>query len=100
MILTLMAAIHADRGELDKVEAIRAEMIERAATGFIGNAALASVAASAGRWSEARDHLAKATAEHDPYLTFWKLRAWAPAWKDAQCAAMIKATSLFTGTQK
>jgi len=61
---------------------------------------LASVAASAGRWPEARDHLAKATAEHDPYVTFWKLRAWAPAWKDEQCAALFRATTLFRSTQK
>ena len=78
------------------VEGPERPKLERAATGFIGNAALATVAASAGRWPEARDYLARATAEHDPYTAFWKLPAWGPAWKDDQCAAIIRATPLFT----
>jgi TolB-like protein/Tfp pilus assembly protein PilF len=97
MILAPMAAIYADRGQTDKAELIRAELEERAATGFIGDGARAAVAAAAGRWSEARSLLAKAIDGHDPFLTFWKLRAWQPIWKDEQCAAMIKATSLFRG---
>jgi hypothetical protein len=64
MILTNVAAIHSARGELDKVEAIRTELRERA----------------------------------DPWIAFWKLYAWRPIWKDAQCAALMRATSLFPGT--
>jgi TolB-like protein/Flp pilus assembly protein TadD len=95
MILTTMAAIYCDRGQLDQVEAIRAELNERATTGFIGTAALACVAASAGRWPEARDLIARAVAERDPFVAFWKMRAWRPLWRDEQCAAMLRATSLF-----
>ncbi len=100
MILTTMAAIYSDRGEIDKIESIREELIERSRTGFIGFAAQATVAASAGRWPEARQLLAKATAEHDPFVTFWKLRAWRPMWRDEQCAALIRATSLFNSGSK
>jgi TolB-like protein len=98
MILTIMAAIYSDRGRLDEIEAIRAELAERAGNGFIGSGARASIAASAGRWPEAREFLAHAIAEHDPLLAFWKLRTWRPIWKDEQCAALIRATSLFHHT--
>lgn len=100
MILSSIAAIRSGRGEVAPAEAIFNELIEHSRTGFIGSAALGSVAASAGRWPEARDYLAKATAEHDPYVVFWKLPAFKPIWKDEQCSAMIRATSLFTSTQK
>jgi TolB-like protein/Flp pilus assembly protein TadD len=99
MILTNVAAIHSARGEIDKVEAIRQELRERAQNTYIGYGARASVAAAAAQWDEARDLLAKAIAEHDPWLTFWKLYAWRPIWQDEQCAAMIKATSLFHRTK-
>jgi tetratricopeptide (TPR) repeat protein len=95
MILTHVAAIHSKRGDLEAVEAIRAELRERAATSFIGFGARAAVAAAAHHWDEARDFLAKAIAERDPFVVFWKLYAWRPIWKDEQCAAMLKATSLF-----
>ena len=100
MILTTMAAIDSDRGEHEKTEAIRRELADRATSGFIGNGARACVAAAAGHWPEARKFLKLATDEHDPFVAFWKLRAWRPVWKDDECAAMIKATSLFQGTQK
>jgi TolB-like protein len=95
MILTNIAAIHAARGEIDKVEEIHAELQTRAATSYIGNGSRAIVAAAAGRWDEARERLAQGIADRDPWIAFWKLYAWRPIWKDEQCAAMLKATSLF-----
>lgn len=95
MILTHVAAIHSARGDLGAVEAIRAELRERAETAFIGYAARAVVAAAAEQWDEARELLGKGIAERDPYVPFWKMYAWRPVWKDERCAEMIRATSLF-----
>ena len=95
IILTNVAAIHAGREQRDKVEAIYAELNERAATWYIGFAARACVAAGAQRWVEARELLAKGIAEHEPWIAYWKLYAWRPIWKDETCAAMMHATSLF-----
>jgi TolB-like protein len=95
MILTIVSSIHASRGNVAEVEAIRAELLERAKTSFIGEGALACVAAAAGRWEEARAYLRTAITERDPYLTFWKLYAWRPVWEDAECAALLRATSIF-----
>ena len=75
-----------------------AELAERAAIGYIGEGVRACAAAAAGKWEEARTLLRQAIDERDPYLTFWKLYAWRPIWQDAECAAMIRATSLFSDT--
>jgi TolB-like protein/Tfp pilus assembly protein PilF/Flp pilus assembly protein TadD len=99
MILTTIAAIYFDRGEQQKAEAIRGELAERAASTFVGSAARACAAASAGHWAEAREFATIAADEHDPFMAFWKLRAWRPAWKDEQCAAIIRGTSLFQGVR-
>jgi serine/threonine protein kinase len=98
-VLTNVATIYAERGQIDKVEAIRVELRERAERSYIGYGAQASVAAAAGRIDEARDLLAKAIADHDPFISFWKLYSWRPVWKDEACAAMLHACSLFKGTQ-
>jgi TolB-like protein/Flp pilus assembly protein TadD len=98
MILSSVAAIHSRRGEVAAAEAILNELIERSRIGFIGSAALATAAASAGQWPEARTFLTQAVTEHDPFAAFWKLDAWRPIWKDDQCAAILKATSLFQRT--
>ena len=95
MILTTLAAIYSDRGEQAKTEAIRTELAERATSAFIGSASRACVAASAGHWPEAREFARLAADEHDPFMAFWKLRAWRPVWKDEECAAIIRGTSLF-----
>jgi tetratricopeptide (TPR) repeat protein len=97
MILATIAAIYSDRDEQQKAEAIRAELAERATSTFIGSGARACVAASAGHWPEARTFARIAADEHDPFVAFWKLRAWRPVWKDEQCAAIIRGTSLFQG---
>ena len=97
MILATIAAIYSDRDEQQKAEAIRAELAERATSTFIGSGARACVAASAGHWLEARDFTRIAADEHDPFMAFWKLRAWRLVWKDEQCAAIIRGTSLFQG---
>jgi len=85
MILNDVAAIHSARGELDKVDDIRADLNQRAATSYIGFGARASVAAAAQRWDEARELLARAIAEHEPCVAYWKLYAWRPIWKDETC---------------
>jgi TolB-like protein len=95
LILSTLSAIHASRGQLDAIEPIHAELAKRAGTAFVSPAARATVAASAGRFDDARRLLAEAIAEHDPYLAFFKMYGWRPIWKDEQCAAMIRATSLF-----
>jgi TolB-like protein/Flp pilus assembly protein TadD len=94
-ILSLMAAIHSRRGHIDQVETIRVELEERSTSGFIGTAIRATVAASAGRWPEARALLARAIEEHDPQVAFWKMPAWQAVWKDDHCDAMLRATSMF-----
>jgi tetratricopeptide (TPR) repeat protein len=99
-ILTIVASIHATRGATQEAEVIRAELAERAAIGYIGEGVRACAAAAAGKWEEARTLLRQAIDERDPYLTFWKLYAWRPIWQDAECAAMIRATSLFSDTRR
>jgi len=94
-ILTIVAAIHAARGAVQEAELIHVELAQRAEAGYIGEAARAIAAAAAGRWDEARTLLRQAIEEHDPYLTFWNIYAWQLIWQDAECAAMIRATSLF-----
>jgi tetratricopeptide (TPR) repeat protein len=98
MILSNVCAVHAGRGHRDIVEPIHAELASRAATAFVSPAARATVAASAGRIDEARELLAAAIGEHDPYVAFSKMYGWRPIWKDDRCAAMLKATSLFQRT--
>ena len=93
-ILAELAAMHARRGDLDTAHTIWEEVRERARTSHVGTAEQATIAASAGELSEARRLLAKAIAERDPYLGFWKLPAWASIWNDAECAALLRATSL------
>jgi hypothetical protein len=94
-VLTNVATIRSERGEHEQVEAIWTELRERSERSYIGYAAQASIAAAAGHVVEARELLAKAIAEHDPFISFWKLYSWRPVWKDPQCAAMLRATSLF-----
>ena len=95
-----MSAIHAARGAVHEAEAIRLELAQRAEAGYIGAAARACAAAAAGQWPEARTLLQEAIDERDPYLTFWKLVAWRPIWQDAECAAMIRATPLFSESRR
>ena len=99
-ILSTLSAIHASRGRRDAADTIHAELTARAESGFVGRGARASVAASSGRLDEARTLLAAAIAEHDPYVPFFKMYGWRHALKDETCAAMIRATSLFSSTQK
>ena len=99
-ILTIVAAIHSARGAVEDAELIRGELAQRAETGYVGEAARAICAAAAGRWDEARTLLRQAIDERDPYLTFWKLYAWRPIWQDAECATMIRATSLFSDAHR
>jgi TolB-like protein len=97
-ILSNLCAIHSSRGNHDAIEPIVAELATRAETAFVGSAARATVAAAAGRLDEARELLAIALAEHDPYVAFFKMYGWRPIWKDDRCAAMLKATRLFQRT--
>jgi serine/threonine-protein kinase len=99
-ILTIVSAIHAARGNVREAEAIRLELAQRAETGYIGEGARATASAAAGKWEEARTLLRQAIDERDPYLTFWKLYAWRPIWQDAECAAMLRATTLFSDTRR
>ena len=96
-ILALIAAVHSRREEIHLAGAIRVELEERATSGFISNALRATVAAAASAWPDARALLARAIDERDPQIAFWKMPAWqATIFKDAECVAMLKATTLFT----
>ena len=100
LILSNLGAVHASLGNRDAVELIDAELDDRARTNFVSTAARATVAASAGRLDKARELLAAAIAEQDPYVAFFKMYGWRTIWQDDRCAAMLKATPLFRGTQK
>ncbi|HWI17466.1 MAG TPA: hypothetical protein VNT81_06955, partial [Vicinamibacterales bacterium] len=95
-ILALVAAIHSRREETRLAGQIRVELEERAATGYVSTALRATVAAAASAWPEARALLARAIDERDPQIAFWKMPAWQDTvFRDAECVAMLKATTLF-----
>jgi serine/threonine-protein kinase len=95
ILLSTLSTIHSRRGELDKVEAIRVELRDRARTSYVGNAERAVVAAGAGQWDEARTLLAAAITAREPYIAFWKLYAWKPIWTDRACAELLLGTRIF-----
>ncbi len=89
-ILAEMAAIHARRGESDAVQAILAELRQRASQGFVEQSPLSAVAASAGLLPEARALLARGIADHEIYWQFAKSPAWAPLVADPEGASMLR----------
>jgi tetratricopeptide (TPR) repeat protein len=77
-VLCEMAASHARLGNREAAELIHQEIAERARNTYIGWAEQASIAASAGRSSEALDLLRTAIKERDTYLSFNGTPAWGP----------------------
>ena len=95
MILAELAAIESLHGDRSAAGSVFEELQERAQSTYIGFACRAAAAASAGRLDTARALIKEAITARDSYLTLWKLPAWRPFWKDAECAATLRATSLF-----
>ena len=93
-MLSELAGLHADHGEHEAAEAIHAELTSRSRTAFVGYGERAIAAAWAGHLDEARRLLALAIAGREPYLTFWRLPVWRAIREDAECAALLRDTTL------
>jgi eukaryotic-like serine/threonine-protein kinase len=89
-ILAELAAMHAQHGNREATQALWEEVRDKARTRHVGAAEQATIAASAGEWPDARRLIVQAIADRDPYLSFWKLPAWTPAWSDPECAALLR----------
>jgi tetratricopeptide (TPR) repeat protein len=88
-ILAEMAAIESRQGNRAAADAIFSELQDRSKTTYIGEGVRAVVAASAGKFDEARQLLATATAERDAYIPFNKHPAWRPLRTDHGCMALL-----------
>ena len=93
-MLSELARIHVEHGEHEAAEAIHVELSSRSRTAFVGYGERAIAAAWAGHLDEARRLLALAIAGREPYLTFWRLPVWRAIREDAECAALLRDTTL------
>jgi len=95
LILTILAGLHARRGNTEQIEAIRRELRARSEHTYVSSGAHATVAAALGDWNGAREWLARAIEERDAYVCFWKFFAWRPVWRDRTCAELLLRTPIF-----
>lgn len=91
-ILAALAAIHAARNEIGAADAVYQELCSRARASYVSSSTRGAAAAAAGRFDEARLHLARAVDERDPFLAFWKLATWAPARSDPEASCLLRAS--------
>jgi tetratricopeptide (TPR) repeat protein len=94
IMLAELATVKALSGDRPGADAIYRELIDRTAAGFVGSGALAVAATAAGRVPAARQHLAQAIADHDPFVSFYKLPVWQLAWADAECLTLLRSAPL------
>jgi serine/threonine-protein kinase len=88
-ILCEVAASHARLGQRDAADAIHVEITERARTSYVELSQRASIAASAGRSTEALDFLRRAIDERETYLSFGSTPAWGPLRDDAEARRLL-----------
>jgi len=96
LILCVVAAAHAARGDREAADAVYQEIASRAHTGYVGWTEQGAAAAAAGRLDEARELVALGVQAREPLLVFSKMAAWAPFRADPEGIRILRSTGLPT----
>jgi serine/threonine-protein kinase len=94
IIVGIVAATHAARGERAAAERMHEEVGTRARTQYVSWSQQAMVAASAGRLEEARHLVRRAIAARESALVFWRLWGWSAYRADPEGLSLLEPLDL------